>query len=98
METNPVPPSCNVILLTELKIDPKHLPGMKSATLKYTHHGVLEFGVVYQALLRWFLHEAVSALAIMLESSVYFYACIPLQQSKFNTEQFIDYDMPGTIS
>jgi len=52
METNPVPPSCNVILLTELKIDPKHLPGMKSATLKYTHHGVLEFGVVYQALLR----------------------------------------------
>lgn len=39
------------MLLTELKIDPRFLLCGKSATLKYTYHSVLAFGVAYQALL-----------------------------------------------
>lgn len=51
METNPVSPSYNVALLTELRIDPMCSIQMKTATLKYTYRCVLEFGVVYQTLL-----------------------------------------------
>lgn len=46
METNPVSPSYNVALLTELKIDPMCSMHMKTATVKYTYHCVLEFGVI----------------------------------------------------
>lgn len=45
-----VSPSCNIMLLTELKIDPKFLLHRKSVTLKYTYYSVLAFGVVCQAL------------------------------------------------